>query len=228
MRSADRVLIIGFEDKSSDTGDNEITRGTDALAKKAKDIGIPVEKVFYIYGSDFIATTHSMTKLNPMMRQADLDRIELALGRLTDNSELILRGHGNATFATLSKIGGETMGNFLCHLGLKANCKINITACKAARGSNQLDADAMDINITAQAISEKSFARTLSENLYRNGLRNELHARVQNVKVASADGSKTTRTHGSTVKGDHTAKQAHSKIIFRCGNDKLASCSYAY
>lgn len=224
MRNADRVLILGFEDKTSDSGDNEITRGSEALEEKAKSIGKPVKRLYYIYDDSFIATSDYMLTMNRMMT-GELFKIEMALAELTNDSELILRGHGNATYATLSKIGGAAMANFLVRCGLKVDCKINITACKAARGSTQLGVDATAIS--AQAISEGSFARSLMSSLLLHGRHNEVHARVQNVRV-HGDGKKTTRTHGSEVKGDHQSHQPCSKIIFKSDAKGEVSCAYAY
>nr|WP_314543125.1 C80 family cysteine peptidase [uncultured Massilia sp.] len=225
MKNVDRVLILEFQDKSSSTGDVEISNGTKYLAEKARLAGTPVETCSYIFDSNFVATSHYMSHMNPLMGRAQLAGIGDAMGRLTDNSELILRGHGSAMFETLSKINAVAMAQFLRDVGFGVNCKINITSCQLGRGSDQLTQRAG--TTSAARLSEASFARTLIEQLCRHGLRNEVHARLQNVKV-NADGSKTTRAHGATTAAAHVHQQADSKIIFTCDQDGYASCRYAY
>lgn len=219
MKNVDKVVIFGFQ--NLERNDNSIMFGTGELASKAPP-GIKVTKIFYNYMDAFEHKAENMCKPSVAMTGAALNDIHNALRSLTDKSELILRGHGNVTMGTLSRVSGKQMAIFLHEMGLAANCKINITACKAARGRGQKDADAMSIG--ASVISDNSFARSLIDQLCTYGLRNTVHARVQNVAIGDA-GKKTTRVHGAA--SGHAHKQAHSKIIFQCDAKGFASCRYA-
>ncbi len=226
MKHADRVLIIEFQDKYSDSGHNEISQGTNYLESKAKRMGKDVEKVFYlINGADFVGTSNYMRNLNPLSNsEAVLRPIREGLAKLTDKSELIIRGHGSIATRTVGKVNPAAMANFLCHMGLKVNCKINITSCKAGR---DWTLDQNDVSaLTADEVTTASWAREFQASLISQGLKiNEIHARVQNVFVIN-DGSKTKRTLGSDTKGQHTAHQPKSKVILL--GDGQGGSSYAY
>lgn len=228
MKRADRVLIIEFQDKYSNSGDNEISNGTEYLAAKARQLGKVVETVFYLVnGSSFVGTSHYMREMNPLSaNEGVLGPIREGLSNLTDTSELIIRGHGNANLRTITKVNPAAMANFLCDMGLKANCRINITSCKAGRGWDYADKnDVRGINV--EELSLGSFAREFQQCLFIHGLRkNEIHARVQNVRV-NADGRKTTRTHGCKTAGGHTHHQEGSKIILKGDGDGGSSYAFA-
>lgn len=227
MKNVDRVLIIEFQNKYSASGDNEISNGTRYLSEKAKKKGLPVETVFYLVnGDDFIGTSHYMRNMNPLLDKKSLMAIREGLKKLTNKSELIIRGHGNFVMCTVSKVSPAAMANFLCDMGLNVNCKINITSCKGGRAwqhtGNNVSA------LSAEDVSVGSFAKKLQEGLFIHGLKsNEIHARVQNV-IVNTDGSKTTRTHGSDEKGNHTSKQGNSKLILRGDGNGGKSVTFAY
>ncbi|MBB3221239.1 C80 family cysteine peptidase [Pseudoduganella umbonata] len=231
MRNVDRILIIQFMDKSTSDGDQSIDSGTASLRKHLQGKGWVVDTLTYLCarGTSYhdyepVGISSEMVKPSTLMSASALQAFTTHLSQLTNNSELILRGHGSSSMATVCGIGGMAMANFLHGMGLRANCKINITSCQAARGMAHVDADARKISATV--LSEDSFARDLIHRLCQHGLRNQVHARVQNVIITQA-GRKTTRRHGSSTKGDHVGKQACSKIVFSCDVNGFASSRYS-
>jgi hypothetical protein len=227
----DKILIIQFMDKTGAKGDQSIDDGTAALRKRLKGDGWVVDTLTYLCARgnayhDYmpVGISSQMVLPSELMPASALQEFRTRLSALTDQSELILRGHGNSSLATVCGIGGMAMANFLVGMGFASHCKINITSCQAGRGMAHVHSDANAINATA--LSEQSFARDLIHRLCQHGLRNQVHARVQNV-IVDSNGKKTTRRHGSKNPGDHVPKQANSKIVFSCDARGFASSRYS-
>jgi hypothetical protein len=142
-----------------------------------------------------------------------ISRIRVSLENLRDDSQLVIRGHGSCAGMTVGGVRPIPMARFLLQCGLTANCTISFTSCKVGRNpalATELSLAPYGVN----HISDDSFAKTFHRLLHVEGnLRNEVYARVYNVRVL-ANGSKTTRTDGEEDRGMHTSHQDRSKVKF--------------
>ncbi len=208
------LVLYNYEKKTSDI---EIFNGTENLTKKSrkKSPSTQIYAASYPIDEAYIDTTWYFCN-NPVAHATlQYEGIRRALFYLTNNSELILRGHGNLRGQRLSRVSAEVLARGLLKLGLKANCRINITACNLGRnetigGTDRATASADDLGSNSFA---DVFLRTLVD---EGGLRPVVHARTSQVKV-KANGSKTTRLFDDdgldAADATHVHKQSHGKII---------------
>jgi len=145
------------------------------------------------------------------------------LRRLTNQSELVIRGHGDVKNNKVSRVSAPVLARALVNLGFGADCRINITGCNLGRNPNIANGDRAVA--TATNIGTGSFAQLFQAELFKLGRRNVVHARTSPVTVAE-DGSK--KTFDFALEEAAIAKQRHSKIIFSVDGGGAQTMEFAY
>jgi hypothetical protein len=228
MQNADRRLFVVFYEHNSDTADSEIFSNTELLKSKPHPgrPAIPTETVSYPFDKhNFINTTWFVRNNNLANQTLAIMNLERELDKLTDASELILRGHGNVMGCRLSMIGPEVLARSLIQFGLKHNCRINITGCDLGRNKTYKDASRMAAS--AADVGTDSFAQIFQKTLWAEAkLCNEIHARTSVVTVDPKTGRKQTKPLDGS--GGYIGKQPQSKIIFKIDQGGAQTMTYAY
>ena len=226
---ADRRLYMIIYNHESNSADQEIWDNTQRLIKKSntkypgtvtKIVGYPVTKYFInttwnFLNNDLTSKVNAITELNGELK------------KLTNQSELILRGHGNVKERRLSRIAPEILARGLVECGLGVNCRINITGCNLGR--NPQTAGTTRGTASVDVVSADSFAEVFARTLYEEtdgDLRPQIHARTSTVTVVSS-GSKETWLFDESV-DDRMNKQPHSKIILQMQTDGSLNRRFAY
>lgn len=158
--------------------------------------------------------------------------ISETLKQLTNRSELVIHGHGDVDQNRINGVSAPVLAVGLTSLGLRANCRVNITGCDLGR--NAQIGGAARAAATASELGSRSFAQTFQYELYRNaGLCCQVHARTSWVVVRD-DGSKNTVLFNANPSPaavpftDMAAKQPKSKIIFDINAAGAQTMTYAY
>lgn len=160
------------------------------------------------------------------------DYLSKILKLATDRSEIVIHGHGDVDLNRINGVSASVLAVGLTTLGLRANCRINITGCDLGR--NAQISGAARAGATASELGSRSFAQTFQSELFRNaGIRCQVHARTSWVVVRD-DGSKNTVLFNANPSAssvpftDMAAKQPKSKIIFDIDAAGTQTMTYAY
>ena len=199
----DRQLIVQAH------SDQAIRLGSTNLAAKAQSRGVPTEIV------DFPA---------PGDHQA-MHKLVDAVGKLTPQSRLYLRGHGSWRDQTVGGVDARDWARTLLNAGLRRVAVISICACQAARDLGS--SDACRISASADSFASK-FHRYVREmgNWHENV---PLYARVYLVMVRSQAHQLGVKHTGDRVIGPQH-RRPKSKLLFTWvnGHQKREWVDYAH
>lgn len=208
--SYDTNVIVEF---LSGSGDDTITTGTARLKRR---VNAPDDQV----------VTISQCGPRPFgMSRATRRELGTALGALTTQSRLYLRGHGDWQARTLGGwLAHEVAGALaLCQLRLSP-ALISVTGCRCARAlapgaegkSFSGYKERHDAENVLLEISTHSFAGLLHGALRKHGITSPVYGRIYTVTVVGegdedlSPGQKIT----ATPSGDERHHRRHSKIMF--------------
>ncbi|MBX3215497.1 MAG: hypothetical protein KF850_25895 [Labilithrix sp.] len=225
MTYYDKNLIVQFLDGK---GDGIITAGSSDLkslieSETGKDT-VPIVTVPYVIPRPF------------GLGRDKRDELAAALGDLTTDSRLYLRGHGDWEQRTLGSWDAREVGGVLGGK-LKVSPKlISVTGCRCARAvapgaeSNTMVSGAQRVAANKLLLEEspKSFVGLLHSRLQRYGITSPLVGRVFFVTVVGSDhrgndGQWRVGQKITAISGDERNHRPYSKIRFDwVGEDQKA------
>jgi hypothetical protein len=214
MVAYDTSVIVQF---LSGTGNEVITGGTDRMQTR---LGI---------ADDHVATVESFGARPFGMPPATRQAVSTALGYLTTQSRLYLRGHGDWEHSTLGGWTPKQVAGALQLCGLAISpAMISVTGCRCARAVAPGDEGKSFSSYGQRAAAEGallqrstfSFAGQLHAQLCGRGITSPLYGRIYTVTVVGDNdedleaGQKIT----ATPSGEERHHRHHSKIRFDCIN----------
>lgn len=251
MQGADKRVFLMFhhageclsEEQSQEYYDELRRACTNLLKKYDANPNIDTENCVY-----YPVTGHNFKKGwgESWKERAAQTQLETQLAGLTEDSELVIIGHGPDPSRVAQAFDGRVVGISprdlavgLCDHGLVANCRINIITCNAGRsyafsqGSGKLfGQDLVDAlqNASAEYVGTGSFAYNLQLEMFArhdHSTKHEIHARTLFVGVNDDGTKKTERKMGVNSNNDNH-QRPHSKIIFMIDEGGNQTMKWAY
>lgn len=176
--------------RDTDAGTETIYTHMNSLfaGAKAKHIGTEFMQDNIIATASRTDTMYDLLYNGQMIYKTQSMKVKMQ--GLTERSQIIIHGHGDVDACRINGVLPEALALSLTSLGLKVNCRINITGCDLGRNSGISGAARAQAN--AVSMGSRSFAQRFQRSLYDNaGLRCVVHARTSWV-VVMGDGKKRT------------------------------------
>lgn len=201
-------LIVQFLEGE---GDQTIINGTNALNKLGNDKGI----------ASSIVTINKSSNPFRKFSKSDVAGLGPALGRLSRQSRLYIRGHGDYAAQKIGAWGANEVADLLAGHGLPAVSLISVTGCELGRDRGTANDNRIGGSMNSFA---SHFHLRLKE---KHGIRTVVYARVHCVAVGNSSkgagvddpsvrGHKTTFDDDDEMPGGFAggAHRVHSKLKF--------------